>query len=170
MNQKGSDTMKFSVIKPDQIEEVKQMILLCAYELWKPQQSFDQFAQELDKQDEFEDFVDIHSSYLGNKGTFLVLTDNQKIVGAGGIRKFDDEICELMRLWFCKEYRGQGLGFKMAEQLLAFAKEQGYKKIRLDVYHPEIQTKAVALYKKLGFYEIPAYNNYPAKLWMEKVL
>jgi putative acetyltransferase len=96
--------------------------------------------------------------------------DGEKIVGAGAIKKCTDEICELKRMWFLKEYRGKGLGSQMAYQLLAFAKDHGYAKIRLDIYFPQVQDRAITLYKKLGFYEIAPYNDSPAKIFMEKVL
>lgn len=140
--------LEIEIIQPHQVETVKQIIIQCAFELWQPQITLKDFAQELENTDEFEDFVDIQSSYSDNGGIFLVLLDNQNIVGSGAIRKFNDEVCELMRLWFFKEYRGRGLGLKMAGQLLEFAKAQGYKKIRLDVYQPEKQQAAVGLYRK----------------------
>lgn len=64
----------------------------------------------------------------------------------------------------------QRMGKKIAEQLITFAKEHGYKKIVLDVWKPEHQKPAVNLYRKLGFYEIEAYNNSPAQLFMEMIL
>ena len=164
------ETMQIKPIEVHQAHAVKQMILYSAHELWQLDYPIEQLEQELDAVNEFEDLVDVRASYLDNGGLFLVLLDNERVVGAGAIRKANDETCELMRLWFYKEYRGKGFGSKIVNQLLEFAREKRYKKIRLDVYRPEIQTHAVALYKKLGFYEIPAYNNYPAKLWMEKVL
>lgn len=163
-------TMQIKPIEVHQAHDVKKMILYCAHELWKLDYPIERLEQELDAVNEFEDLIDVRASYLDNGGLFLVLLDEDKIVGAGAIRRANDEVCELMRLWFYKEYRGKGFGSKIVNQLLAFAREKSYKKIRLDVYRPEIQTAAVALYKKLGFYEIPAYNNYPAKLWMEMVL
>ncbi len=160
-------------IKPiclSQINEVKQMLTECAFELWHPYPTIEEFIKKLDETDEFKDLDALQSAYFDNNGIFYVLVDNNKIVGAGAIRWLTDELCELKRMWFLKEYRGRGLGLAMANKLLEFAKAQGYKKIRLDVYQPEMQTRAVAFYTKLGFYEIEPYNNSPAKLFMEKAL
>jgi putative acetyltransferase len=157
-------------IQLHQVNDVKQMIIECAFELSHSTCTLEEFAHNLEIINEFEDLVDIQTSYTSNNGIFLVLLDEQKVVGSGAIRKFNDEICELMRLWLFKEYRGKGFGSKMMQQLLEFAKNNGYKKIRLDVYYPNQQSQALALYKKFGFYEIPAYNNNPAQLWMEKIL
>jgi putative acetyltransferase len=159
------------LLQPHRAQEVKQLIMECASELWSlPESNREELQKELDTVGEFDDLVDVQTTYFDNRGVFLVLIDNEKIVGAGAIKNLDNTICELKRMWFLKEYRGRGLGKKMAQQLLDFAKQQGYTAVRLDVYYPEVQTSAVVLYQKLGFYEIPAYNNCPAKLFMEKVL
>ncbi|WP_293326651.1 hypothetical protein [Microcoleus sp. PH2017_30_WIL_O_A] len=39
------------------------------------------------------DIENVRSHYFDNNGTFLVLVDGEQVVGTGGIRKLDDEIC-----------------------------------------------------------------------------
>lgn len=157
-------------IKFDQVGIVKRIIIESAFELWKTKPTIQDFEQELNTAGEFDDLDNVQEVYLNEGGAFFVLLVNEKIIGSGAIKRLTDEICELKRMWFLKEYRGKGLGLFLATELLAFAKEQGYKKVRLDVYYPEIQIAAVSLYRKLGFYEIAPYNNMPAKLFMEKIL
>lgn len=166
----ASSTINIKTIETHHTAPLIEMILQCAYDLWPINTTFELFRQKHLDTHEFKDISNFQSEYLDNNGIFKVLLDGEKIVGAGAIRKIDNEICELKRMWFVPEYRGKGLGKMVADQLLTFAKEQGYKKIRLDVYYPEYQQAAVALYKKLGFYEIPAYNNSTAQLFMEKEL
>jgi putative acetyltransferase len=161
---------EFMEIKPlqlDQVKEVKRIIVNCAFELWQPKYTIQELERMLDTD---KDLINVQASYFDNNGTFLVLLDGHKVVGAGAIKNFDDETCELKRMWFLKEYRGKGFGLRIATQLLEFAKSHGYKKVRLDIYHPEMQAQAIALYRKLGFYEIKNYNNSTAQLFMEKVL
>lgn len=168
-NIRANNKIEKIIIKPVtvvQVADVKHMIVQCAYDLWQPNSTLEQYATRWD----FDDLENLEKNFFNNKGTFLVLLDGNKVVGSGGIKKIDEETGELIRLWFLKEYRGKGLGFKMAYQLLEFARKQGYKKVCLDVYYPELQKPAISLYKKLGFYEIEPYNNCPAKLWMEKIL
>ena len=61
--------------------------------------------------------------------------------------------------------RGRGLGRQMAEQLLTFASEHGYLRVRLDT--SDKCTDAVALFRKLGFREIDRYKESPTTLFME---
>lgn len=48
-----------------------------------------------------------------------------------------------------REYRGQGIGRRLAERTIARAKEIGLERIELEVYASN--ESAVALYRKLGF-------------------
>ncbi len=45
----------------------------------------------------------------------------------------------------------------MIQELLSFAKEKGYQRIRLET-SPVHQKRAVKFYKRLGFYEVPILN------------
>lgn len=126
--------------------------------------------EELRRYDSMFDIEHAHSHYFDNNGMFLVLMDNEQIVGTGAIRKLDDEICELKRMWFLKEYRGQGWGWRMAQMLFDFAKQVGYRKVRLDLANEERQPQAFKLYRRLGFYPIERYNNGPCNVFMEKLL
>lgn len=168
------NSIEIKQIKPDQAPQVKQLIIDCCVELkiWKPHLTSEQIEQELDGVNEFNDLNNVETTYFNNNGTFLVLLDNEKVVGSGAIKKIDDDICEVKRVFFAQEYRGKGLGSQIMRQLLDFAKTHGYKKARLDILNPTVQTAAVALYKKFGFYEIIPYCNPSISmgLFMEKTL
>jgi putative acetyltransferase len=167
---KVNKDLQIKLIASHQIEAVKNILLESAIELWQLKCTFKDLEESALASGSIDDIMNAQEVYLGNNGTFLVLLDGEKVVGSGGIRKITNEICELKRLWFLKEYRGLGFGFKMATELLEFAKSKCYKKVRLDVWKPESQAPAIALYKKLGFYEIEPYNDEPAGLFMEKII
>lgn len=154
-------------IKPiqlHQIEAVKRVILEVCQEIWQvPEETIRRY-------DAMSDIDDVRSHYFENNGTFLVLLDDGRVVGSGGIRRLNDDICELKRMWFLKDYRGRGLGMKMAQMLLDFAKTAGYKKVRLDTADAQKQARALKLYKQLGFYFIERYNDSPCAVFMEKIL
>jgi len=165
----GYEEVQIKLIELSQIEEVKHMMAASAFEVLQLPITIEEFEEELNKTNEYEDLDNVQSIYCDNKGVFYIALDNNKVIGSGAIKKLDDETCELKRMWFLKQYRGKGFGLAMANKLFEFAKNQGYKKIRLDVYFPDLQQQAVTFYKKLGFYEIKPYNNSPAKLFMEKI-
>ena len=55
--------------------------------------------------------------------------------------------------------RGLGAGRRLCEELITFARHAGYTLMKLDT-EPELEA-ACALYRALGFVEIPRYNDDP---------
>ena len=150
-------------IRSHQIERVKSIILEVCQEIFEVSEIV------IQQYDDMSDIDKMRSHYLENQGTFLVLTDNETVVGSGGIRRLDDSICELKRMWILQDYRGRGWGMKMAQMLLDFANKTGCKKVRLDVVREQKQARAIAFYKNLGFYQIERYNDGPCTIFMEKI-
>ncbi|BAZ68467.1 MAG: GNAT family N-acetyltransferase [Pelatocladus maniniholoensis HA4357-MV3] len=153
-------------IQRHQIEQAKQIVMGVSLEIWQGVLTEADFRRI----DSMSDIENVQSHYFDNCGTFLVLVNDEQVVGTGAIRRLDNEICELKRMWFLKEYRGQGLGWKMAQTLFDFAQQAGYRKVRLDLANEERQPQALKLYRKLGFYSIERYNDSSCTVFMEKVL
>lgn len=84
---------------------------------------------------------------------------NDEPVGCVGLRELEDGICEMKRLYVRPARRGEGAGRALVEAVIAEAGAMGYRKMRLDTL--PIMHEAQALYKRLGFVEIPAYLKSP---------
>jgi len=82
-------------------------------------------------------------------------------IGCVGLRKLEKGICEMKRLYVRPGFRKEGVGQVLVENLIADACAMGYKKLRLDTL-PSMR-EAQALYKRLGFVEIPAYLKNPTQ-------
>lgn len=143
-----------------QIEEVKRLLIAVCNEIWQVPE------EVIRRYDAMTDLDDVRSHYF----TFLVAIADGRVVGSGAIRRLNDDICELKRMWFLKNYRGQGLATKMTQILLNFARQTSYKKIRLDITDDQKQAQALKLYKRLGFYLIERYNEGSCTVFMEKML
>ena len=80
-----------------------------------------------------------------------------------------ESTCELKRMYVLKEFRQLGLGQKLLDIAIDFAKSVGYSRMVLD--SSKMLHVARALYLKKGFVDIPKYNdNYRADVFMEKKL
>ena len=93
--------------------------------------------------------------------TFLARRDGE-VVGCGAYRRRSDEYCEMKRLFVPDRFRGLGLGRKLSAALIASAKDDGFKLMRLDTAAQ--MSEAVALYEAIGFKRCAPYNEYPERL------
>ncbi|XP_071350706.1 N-acetyltransferase 8-like 2 isoform X2 [Trachinotus anak] len=71
---------------------------------------------------------------------------------------------ELFRMIISPLCRRVGLGFRLAQIVVEFCKEQGFSKVVLET--SSTQTAAVALYEKLGFCHILSHTETEAPLWV----
>ncbi len=95
---------------------------------------------------------DMYTAYQGERASFFVITDEEKIYGVGGIAPLsggDEDTCELRKMYFYQDLRGLGYGRKMMDLLLETAKKSGYKKCYLET--SSRMKRAKQLYLKYGF-------------------
>ena len=156
-------------IEPHEIPLAKELIYRVAHRVFQDIGPLEDSIAYYESRGQLHDMDDVQKTYFDNDGTFLVITNQDQIIGTGAIRKLDDTTCELKRVWLLFEYHGQGLGYRMIQELLAFAHEKGYRRIRLETDR-DGQSRAYELYKRLGFYEIPRYRDNEDDVAMEMVL
>jgi len=157
-------------IQPDEWPAAKRVVYRVAYDIFNDPRSLEASIAYYESRNELKDMDDIQKNYFENGGIFLVMAENDQIICTGAIRKLEDGICELKRLWLLMEYHGKGFGYRMLQELLSFAREMGYKKIRLETA-PVHQKRALELYEREGFYEIPRYDTtHEDDIAMEMVL
>jgi ribosomal protein S18 acetylase RimI-like enzyme len=102
-------------------------------------------------------------------GTLLLVTRAGEPIAIGGVRDLGGPIAEVKSMYVSRSARGDGLGRRLLERLEELAAAAGCRAIRLDT--ADHLTAAIALYRGLGYREIPAYNDGPAAdLWFERPL
>ena len=123
----------------------------------------------------FQGFEDelrhLPGKYAEPAGKLLVAYVDGELAGCIALRKLDEDVCEMKRLFVRDGFRGQQIGVQLIERLIADARETGYKQMRLDTYTAKMG-KAVKLYESHGFCEIPPYydNPHDGVLFMELTL
>ena len=114
-------------------------------------------------------------SYQENNSIYYVISSDGYIKGGAGISKLkgsDKNICELQKMYFLKDIRGIGIGFKLIKICLDFAKKSGYEFCYIETMHN--MTAAQKLYKKNGFFQLESplgntgHDSCP--IWMKRKL
>lgn len=123
---------------------------------------FDGFEREL---------AELDRLYAPPEGLLLLAFADGLPAGVVGLRRLPDGAAEMKRLYVPAPFRGRGLGGALVLRLLEAAREAGHGIVRLETL-PERMGAAVALYRQLGFREIPAYVERPVAgaLYMERSL
>ncbi|HEX3804959.1 MAG TPA: GNAT family N-acetyltransferase [Solirubrobacteraceae bacterium] len=92
-------------------------------------------------------------------GAFIVGYESGVAVCCGGIKRLDEEACEIKRMYVASEARGRGVARILLGALEDRARELGYVVARLDT-GPK-QPAARHLYESTGYAPIPNFNANP---------
>ncbi len=113
--------------------------------------------------------------YAPPGGNLWVARVDGAVAGVVGLRPFgrdgwSQRCCEMKRLWVRPDYRGLGLGRRLAQQALGAAEDMGYRRMCLDTLHR--MTEARALYARLGFRDRTdqVSDPHPELIYMEREL
>ena len=138
------------------------------------QSLFREYADSLGVDLAFQDFdrelAGLPGDYVPPAGALLVAEEPEGLVGCVALRRIDDEVCEMKRLYLRGAVRGRRLGLGLTRAILEEAARTGYQRIRLDTL--PMMWDAMALYERLGFVDIPPYrfNPIPGSRFMERRL
>jgi len=118
-----------------------------------------------------EELRDLPGMYAPPPGRLLLATEDGEAAGCVGIHALEDGAAEMKRLYVRPAFRGRGLGRTLAVSACDEARSCGYRTIRLDTIAGPMDS-AIALYRSLGFREIPPYrdNPIPGALYLEAAL
>jgi GNAT superfamily N-acetyltransferase len=108
------------------------------------------------------ELASLREAYGPPSGLVLLALRDARPVGGIAYRDMGDDTCEMKRLFVPDRFQGQGTGRLLCNALLLAATVDGYRLMRLDTgMHND---EALAMYETLGFYEVPAYREYPPEL------
>jgi GNAT superfamily N-acetyltransferase len=111
----------------------------------------------LDYQGFAAELAGLPEPYSPPGGCLLIAKRGSEAVGVIGLKPLAPGVAEIKRLYVTPEARGAGLGRALAERALAEARDKGYERVRLDTHRPSM-AEAIAMYRKLGFFQIPPYG------------
>ena len=113
---------------------------------------FQSFDKELDA---------LPGRYAPPQGRLILCRVNGAAAGCIAVKPLrTDGLCEMKRLFVRPKFRGKGIGLKLAARIIEDAKRIGYRAMRLDTITGHMNA-AIAMYRSLGFKEIPPYYDNP---------
>jgi ribosomal-protein-alanine acetyltransferase len=99
------------------------------------------------------------SEILAPHTTYVVAEESNSLIGYAGLSKLASSTsCDIQTIAVSESHRGLGVGRKLMESLLAFAREQKAKEVFLEVR--EDKPTPQKLYLSLGFKAIDRRENY----------
>lgn len=140
----------------DHPEEVRQLFAEYTDMLMEGDPSFREY---LKLQNYEEEIRHLEKKYGRPKGRLYLAYQEGQLAGCIGLRKIDEENCEMKRLYVRPSFRGSRIGSRLVEKILEDARTIGYRHMLLDTL-PFLKS-AVRMYRRYGFYEISRYNDNP---------
>jgi len=111
---------------------------------------FQGFAAEL---------ASLPGEYAAPTGLLLLASSDGEAAGCVAVRRWASDACEMKRLYVRPAFQGAGIGRGLAEEVLAWARQQGHARVLLDTL-PSMRT-AQGLYERLGFRDVEPYRANP---------
>jgi ribosomal protein S18 acetylase RimI-like enzyme len=104
----------------------------------------------------------IAETFGGKREIFLTAKEKEKVVGCVGLKELKPKTALMKRFYLAQNYRGSGLVKKMFDEVVKFAKQNGYGEVVLDTYLTNY--RAQRFYEKNGF---SVFSPDPLEKWPE---
>ncbi|MEP6343673.1 MAG: GNAT family N-acetyltransferase [Maricaulaceae bacterium] len=94
--------------------------------------------------------------------TVWSLWNSETILGCGALHELSLQQAEIKSMRTHPDHLRKGVAAQLLEHMLSVAKLRGYKRLSLETGSGEAFDAALALYRKYGFQDGPAFSNYEA--------
>lgn len=108
-----------------------------------------EYGLSMDPDSTDRDLGDIQAEYVDTGGTFRIVEVDGVIAGSYGLYPVSGRVCELRKMYLLPSHQGRGIGQKMMQDLLSWARKSGFAEIVLETN--SVLERARKLYVRYGF-------------------
>jgi putative acetyltransferase len=108
-----------------------------------------------------QELAQLPGRYVPPGGGLWIAWHGRDAVGCVALRRLDEGVAELKRLYVRPGYRGLALGRRLASIAIDAARQAGYAEVKLDTL--PTMAEAHDLYSRLGFRPTDPYNDNPVE-------
>lgn len=130
-----------------------------AADLAEARELIEEYARATGVDLEFQHFSEEMASLSTFYEAIFIARVDGALAGCVSLRRIDDAVCEMKRLYLRPHFRGHDLGRRLAERAIAEARGRGYERMRLDTL--PTMTAAIRMYESMGFTDIEPYRYNP---------
>jgi GNAT superfamily N-acetyltransferase len=98
-------------------------------------------------------------------GRFYLVRSKDDISGVGCLKKLEEGVGEIQRMYVPPGFRGKGIGRALVNRLIEDARSIGYHRLKLESL--EFLEAAHSLYRSVGFHQIDPYADNSMKSYQD---
>jgi GNAT superfamily N-acetyltransferase len=138
---------------PDHNDHIKE--LFWEYLQWANERLNQEYDIDFDIENMLEEDMATLDKFCPPHGRLLLAKHEERIVGLACMRKIEEDISEIKRMYVRPSHRRLGIGRALVNELVEEARQAGYARLRLD--STRFMINAHRLYRSVGFKEIAPY-------------
>ena len=92
--------------------------------------------------------------------SFYTLWDGPELLGCGALKELESEAGEIKSMRTADAHLRQGVAAALLDNIIAEARRRGYRRLSLETGSGPAFEPALALYRKHGFVDGPAFGDY----------
>jgi ribosomal protein S18 acetylase RimI-like enzyme len=115
----------------------------------------DSLGFDLSFQNIEQELADLPNHFASPEDCLLLAINENQAAGCVALKRLDNSVCEMERLYVKPKFRRLGIGRELAENIITQARKLGYDVMRLHTILP--RDAARNLYFSLGFEDIEPY-------------
>jgi len=144
----------FHQVQSDE-EKEQAGFLIREYLVWLNERVQRDYGLEFDIEAMLESDLTEPDKFMPPYGRFYLARYGDHVAGVGCLKKLEEGIGEIQRMYVLPVFRGKGLGRALVNRLIEDARAIGYRQLKLESL--EFLDAAHSLYHSVGFRQIDPY-------------